>query len=396
MEQQIKSLILKYEEELIKQRRYLHNHPELSGQEIQTANYLKKQLAKYHLPLIEVPNSTGFILVLETGKPGKTIGLRTDIDALPVQETESNLTNKRTCVSTVPGVMHACGHDGHMATLLTVIEILMEIKDQLTGKLIFIFEEGEETHSGILPMVETLKQFQFDAVYGAHLLATLPTGQVGLNSGSVMSGLARIEFEVLGQGGHGSRPDLSINPIFATANILTNLASAWINRLPVDKTVTLGLTQIQGGEALNVFPEKVKVGGTLRFFDETAGAKALTVFKQVTALIAQAHLAKVNFLPSTELALHPVNNDASLNDIAKLGLCLFPELVNQPETKWYASETFAHYQELAPTFFALVGAGNKSFGSGAEHHNQYFDLDEASLKYNVGLMLMFVLNFQGC
>lgn len=393
IEKKITALLESSENRLIKRRRYLHNNPELSSEEYNTVKYLKQELIALNLETVDVEDSTGFYMVFDSGKPGKIIGLRTDIDALPVLEPERNLFKKRTCRSTNDGVMHACGHDGHMATLLTAIEILIELKDYLSGKLVFIFEEAEETHGGILQMVNALKKFQFDAIYGAHLLSSLPTGSVGLENGSVMSGLARISFDVIGQGGHGSRPDLSINPIYATANILTNLASAWVNQLDVNKTVTLGITQVQGGEALNVFPEKVFVGGTLRFFDVAAGEKALEVLKEVVLKTAAVHKCEIDFHDNMELALLPVINDIELAEIAKEGaLKLFPKLKLVEGATWFASETFTHYRELAPTFFALVGTANPEVGSGAEHHNQFFDLDEASLKYNVGIMVMFVLS----
>ena len=392
LKEKVKALIAENESKLISRRRELHNYPELSSQEHQTVAYLKKELAHLNLETYDVKNSTGFYMIFDTQKAGQTIGLRTDIDALPVNEPKMNLKQERTCHSKNPGVMHACGHDGHMATLITAIEILVALKEYLSGKLVFIFEEGEETHSGILPMIDALKEIKFDAIYGAHLLANLETGKVGLDSGSVMSGLARIAFDVIGKGGHGSRPDLSINPIYATANILTNLASAWVNQLDVTKTVTLGITQVIGGEALNVFPEKVFVGGTLRFFDVAAGEKGLEVLKKITSQIAKAHNCQIAFHDNMELALLPVVNDEKLAEIAKkAALDIFPEIEIIPGANWFASETFTHYQKLAPTCFALVGTKNEELGSGAEHHNQFFDLDEASLKYNLGIMVMFVL-----
>ncbi|WP_394011239.1 amidohydrolase [Anaerococcus cruorum] len=270
------------EEYLVATRRYLHENPELSGKEFKTSNFLKDEVKKLNLPLVEV-EGTGFYAILDTGKPGKTLGLRTDIDALPIVEKESNQKSIRLCKSNVDGVFHACGHDGHMATLLGAMKVLVAHKDNLRGKIIFIYEEGEETGCGIDKMVDALKKENLDAVYGEHLAAFLPTGKIAVDGGPVMAGNGIVDFTVRGKGGHGSRPDLSISPIFAATNIINGLSSAWVNRVDVRKTVTLGLGLINGGKIANVIPDEVRVAGTLRYFDTDEGKKALELVKKLEA-----------------------------------------------------------------------------------------------------------------
>ena len=379
------------EEYLVATRRYLHENPELSGKEFKTSNFLKDEVKKLNLPLVEV-EGTGFYAILDTGKPGKTLGLRTDIDALPILEKESNQKSMRLCKSNVDGVFHACGHDGHMATLLGAMKVLVAHKDNLRGRIIFIFEEGEETGCGIDKMVDALKKENLDAVYGEHLAAFLPTGKIAVDGGPVMAGNGIVDFTVRGKGGHGSRPDLSISPIFAATNIINGLSSAWVNRVDVRKTVTLGLGLINGGKIANVIPDEVRVAGTLRYFDTDEGKKALELVKKVGSLTAEAH--ECEFIANDiRHDNEPVINDESLARIAQDSINdLMPGSLYKDMT-WFASETFAGYANLCPTVFAFVGTKNLEVGSGAEHHNEYFDIDEESISLGATSMVKFANEF---
>lgn len=376
---------------LINTRRYLHENPELSGEEYQTSKFLKEEVKKLNLPIVEV-DGTGFYAILDTGKPGKTLGLRTDIDALPIVEKESNQKSMRLCKSNVDGVFHACGHDGHMATLLGAMKVLVAHKDNLRGRIIFIFEEGEETGCGIDKMVDALKKENLDAVYGEHLAAFLPTGKIAVDGGPVMAGNGIVDFTVRGKGGHGSRPDLSISPIFAATNIINGLSSAWVNRVDVRKTVTLGLGLINGGKIANVIPDEVRVAGTLRYFDTNEGKKALDLLKKVGSLTAEAH--ECEFIANDiRHDNEPVINDEKLAKLAQDSIEeIIPASIDRGIT-WFASETFAGYANLCPTVFALVGTKNHELGSGAEHHNEYFDIDEESIFIGASAMVKFANEF---
>ncbi|MDR0748770.1 MAG: peptidase dimerization domain-containing protein [Tannerellaceae bacterium] len=194
-----------------------------------------------------------------------------------------------------------------------------------------MFEEGEETNSGIAAMIEALRPLKIDAIYGNHLKSSLETGTVYIQEGPIMAGTGTIAFEVEGQGGHASRPDLSINPIFAAANILTGISIAWNNQRDITKTLTLGVSQIHGGEACNVIPNSVFIGGTIRFFDIEEGEKGFSVLQKVSQDIARAHNCSVRF--------------------------------------------------------------HSKMGSGAEHHNDRFDIDEDALQYGVGAMAQFAVKY---
>lgn len=400
LNEKILNLVESYKKEAISIRHHLHENPEVSTKEVETSKYLKAYLKNLNFEISEVAadersNGNGFIAVFDTGKSGKTIGLRTDIDALPVLETKKNLVNDRIVVSKNDGAMHACGHDGHMSTLLITAKILHDLKDELTGKVIFIFEEAEETGDGIAAMVKHLEGRNIDAIYGNHLASFLESGKVSADVGPVMAAAAVIDFEVVGRGGHGSRPDLSINPLFAGVDILSSISVAWNNQINVEQTVTLGLTKFQVGEALNVFADRAKIGGTLRYFSVEDGVKAYETLMKVANNVATAHncsIVESNYAgPSTI----PVINDSELATIVQGGIEeLYPERLAQ-NVNWYASETFSHYSKVAPTVFAFVGTKNEALGSGAEHHNEYFDIDDASLEFGIGTMVKFAVDYLG-
>lgn len=378
-------------------RGYLHERPELSGQEYETAGFIQQEIVKLGLPVTKVPAGTGFYAVLDTHRPGKTIGLRADIDALPIQEHPQNLKQNKKWLSRNPGVSHACGHDGHVAILLGTAKILTELKDRLSGRIVFIFEEGEETNSGIRAMVEALRPLKIDAIYGNHLKSNLETGKLYIREGAIMAGTGTVAFDVIGRGGHASRPDLSINPVFAAANILTGISIAWNNRRDITKTVTLGITQLQGGKIYNVIPDSVFIGGTIRFFDRQEGEKGFSIIRKVSEDIARAHDCAVRFHDRMGIAMQPVVNDAVWTKFTRDAVKeIYPHgVVSGEEYIWYAAETFAAYSELAPTVFTFVGIKNDALGSGAEHHNDRFDIDEDALQYGVGAMTQFAVRYLG-
>lgn len=373
-------------------RGYLHEHPELSGKEFETSRFIQSEIAKLGLAVTKVPG-TGFYAVLDTHRQGKTVGLRADMDALPIAENPQNLKQAKKRVSRNDGVSHACGHDGHIAILLGAAKILTGLQAHLNGKIVFIFEEGEETNCGIDAMIEALRPLKIDAIYGNHLKSSLNTGEIYIQEGAIMAGTGTIAFDVTGRGGHASRPDLSINPVFAAANVLTGISIAWNNQRDITKTLTLGISQIHGGEIYNVIPNSVFIGGTVRFFDMAEGEKGFAILRKVSEDIAQAHGCSVKFHDKMGVAVGPAVNDTNLALLARDAVAeLYPgKVVSGEQYIWYAAETFARYGELAPTLFTFVGIKNDNLGSGAEHHNDRFDMDEDALSYAVGAMVQVAL-----
>lgn len=209
-----------------------------------------------------------------------------------------------------------------------------------------------------------------------------------------MAGAILVDFKVIGKGGHGSRPDLSISPIFGSANVLTALASAWSNQIDVTKTVTLGLGSINGGTVFNVIPDEVKITGSLRFYDSEEGEKAINIMKTTSKHAAMSQNCSVEFTEgANQIAVHPVINDIKLSKIARDGINeILPGVLTQG-VKWFASESFSKYNCLAPIVFAFVGIKNLEEGMGAEHHNEFFDMDEKALYYGTAAQVKFVYDY---
>ncbi len=376
-------------------RRHFHRHPELAGEEIETARFLSEYCRGLGATIERLPG-TGLIAGFAAARPGPEVALRADIDALPVTESADNPAGPRSCRSLREGRSHACGHDAHMAIALGVARCLQELGEHWCGTFLLLFEEGEETGSGIDPMLAALDGRPLTAILGNHVSSALSTGVISATAGPVMAGQLRIAFRVIGRGGHGSRPDLAVNPVFAAAAVLLGITSAWSNRLDITRPVTLGLTQIHGGTALNVIPDEVAIGGTLRFFDAEAGQAALEVLRQVAEQTAAAHGCRVEFSGQPQPFTKPLANDPALAGRAQeIAGRLFPGR-NQPGYRWYASESFAAYSELAPSLLSFIGIANPAVGSGAEHHARDFDIDEAALEpavaYTTRLLLDLLRN----
>lgn len=229
------------------------------------------------------------------------------------------------------------------------------------------------------------------AVTGVDVTAS---GQLFVREGPIMAGMATLAYHIVGRGGHVSRPDKSVNPVFAAADVLTSISIAWNNQRDLERLVTLGVTQLQGGQVYNVIPGEVFIGGSLRFFDREAGEHALQLVKDVSEHVAAAHGCTVSYTDRMRVDLPPVCNDTLYTRQARQALeRLFPgHVTSDPQYVWYGSETFALYSQLAPTVFTLVGVSSTEVGSTAQHHNDRFDLDEDALQYGVGAMTQFVVS----
>jgi len=375
-------------------RRTIHRLAEVGPFEFKTSAFIQSQIEQIGLPF-ERAGNTGLIAILDTGHPGPHIALRADIDALPVPENPSNLAGPRVCVSDNPETCHACGHDAHSSMLLGSMRALVANKDTLCGTVYFCFEAGEENGTGIEDMLLALSKYPIDTIWGIHVYAALESGKICVDAGPRMAGAAGVEVHFTGKGGHGSRPDLSINPVFCAANYLNNLAVAFANQIDANETVTLGITTIQGGKVGNVIPDTADVLGSLRFFNSKEGQKGANIIREVAEHTAAMHHCKVEFSERTKVLLGPVTNDEACSELAKTELKdILPEGTISPCEKWFASESFGRYLTIYPGVFAFLGIKNPDYGSGAQHHNEYFDIDEnvlplgmlATLKYTTAYM----------
>lgn len=381
-------------DQLITMRRDLHRLAELSGKEYKTHDYIAGVLESHHIAFESI-KGTGILGIIKTGRPGKTLALRADMDALLIPEQPRNLKRERLVTSDDPEVFHACGHDGHMAMLLATSIILKEMEPELNGTFYLCFEEGEEIGCGIDAMIDALNDKGIDAVWGIHLLNSLPVNTISVDPGPRLAGLAKIDFTIHGQGGHGSRPDLSINPVFTAAMILNNLSNTFANQIDANETVTLGITSIEAKSAFNVIPNDARIQGSYRFFNIKEGMKAIELTKSVCEHSAAMSKATIEYADDFGIHLYPTINDPSLSALAQKALTdqFGSEAVVSCEP-WYASESFHRYLDLYPGVFAFVGIQNLDDGIGAQHHNEYFDLDEQALSMGVIASLRYALSFQ--
>ncbi|HHM23544.1 MAG TPA: amidohydrolase, partial [Bacteroidetes bacterium] len=254
LEQEVNRL----KEQLIEWRRDFHRHPEIAYQEQRTSSVLRRFLENLGLPVRNLAK-TGLRAELKGGRPGKTVALRADMDALPVQE-ESG----KEYASENPGAMHACGHDGHMAILMGVAKLLSGRREELKGSVVFLFQPSEERHpGGAKPMIEEGALDGVDAVFGLHLWQSFPTGKVGILPGPMMAQSDEFAITVQGKGGHGSMPHQTVDPILVASQIVVNMQSIVSRNVDPLKSAVVSFGEVAGGSAHNIIPEKVMLTGTV-------------------------------------------------------------------------------------------------------------------------------------
>lgn len=379
--EEILRLAEEYEPYIIECRRRVHRFAEVASQEHKTRAFILQEAQKLGLPYEAVPQ-TGLIVRLETGRPGKTAALRADMDALPIPEAKTNLQGPRTCCSEQPDACHACGHDAHTAMLMGAMHLLTKLREQLRGTVLFCFEEGEERGSGVAAMLAALEKYQVDFCWGIHVWADLEEGRIAVEPGPRMAGATVVEATFRGRGGHGSRPDQSVNPLFCAANFLNNLCVAFSQQITTGEVVTMGLTMLHCGEAPNIIDDTATIKGSYRFFNEEEGRRALALTACVAEHTAAMHHCTVE-MPEFMRTVSgcPVVNDETRSALAKRALEeLFPAGTVVSSERWYASESFSRWTKRYPGCLAFLGIKNPKAGYGAAHHNAKFDLNERVLK----------------
>ncbi len=386
--------VKRYEEFMIAERRHFHRHPELSAKEFETMEHIDALLTEWGIPH-DVIEDGGILGYINGGREGRTVLLRADCDALPVEETEYNLKGPRTCVSENKGVMHACGHDGHMATLLTAARVLNDHKDELNGRVIIMFERGEEGTHNVICLHRWMEDhgLKIDSSYGSHLYNALPTGKIAINAGPVMSRIAAFGFTITGRGGHGTRPDLSVSPIDAFVAIYSGMNALRMRNVSPFSPLTFSVGSLHSGTANNVIPDDLRFGGTIRVFDLASGKAYMEQLKKMVLETCAAYNCGCT-IDRLQGPVSPVLNDPDCAAFARGAVAevLGAEHVTTCEP-WMASESFAFTLNKWPGVFALVGMADPEAGSGAAHHNAAFDLDEKALAYAAACYVAYAVSF---
>ena len=378
------------EQYVIDLRREFHQNPEISFQEVRTTTRIKEELDKVGIPY-ETVGSGNVVALFDTGRPGKTLAIRADIDALPMEENDKS----RPYCSKVPGAMHSCGHDGHTAMLLGTAKVLSQIKDELTGKIYLCFQVAEEVGGGAGEIVAYLKEKGgVDCVIGTHLDGGSDAGVIHLPDGPLMAGAYLYEIEVKGVGGHGSRPDRAVDPIKPACDILLKIASIPAQYHTPFDTCVVSSCQIHGGSASNIIPESVKIGGNIRFFKYGDADRLFERIRLVAENTAKAYgtTATVTALPASPL---PVINNPEIAAIgrevaASVGFTFAP-----PHDPTCGSDNYAEFLAAFPGFYCDTGANCKNPGASGNHHNPTFDLDESAFRRIVEFFAAFAVRFLG-
>lgn len=344
----------------------LHMHPELSYEEYETTERIKRELAEAGIEILQIPLKTGVTAIVRGAKPGKTYGLRCDIDALPIEE-ETDLPYK----SKTPGKMHACGHDFHTAAVFGAALLLQERKEELQGTVKILFQPAEESSHGAETVLETGVFSDVTAIFGLHTAAYLPVGTLGIREGSVMAAVDRFELNITGTGCHGGHPDEGVDTILVAASVIQAFQSIVGRNLNPFHTGVVSVTRINGGNTWNVIPDKVELEGTVRSMEKDDRIFIERRMREIAEHTAAAYGANAELLwypgpPAT------VNEKAWSAFAQKVAEESGFEVV--PQRNSTGGEDFAFYLEKIPGCFINVGTG-----VGYPNHHPKFYADEAAL-----------------
>ena len=363
-----------YYEEMVNIRRFLHQHPELSFKEVKTAAYIANYYEKLGMEVRKNVGGNGVVAKVKGKYPGKTVALRADFDALPIQD-EKDVPYK----STVPGVMHACGHDGHTATLLVLAKVLNELKGELKGEYVFIHQHAEEyAPGGAITMIEDGCLNGVDVIFGTHLWASEPVGKIQYRVGPIMAAADRFEIIIQGQGGHGAQPHRTKDAIVTASQLVMNLQQIVSRKVNPVESAVVSVGSFVADNAFNVIADKATLVGTVRTFNEDirdfieleieriVKGTCLTNDCSYEYKYERGYPAVVNHKDETEFLIHVAKNIEGITSIEE----------SEPQM---GGEDFAYYlQHVKGTFF-FTGAKPVRDEDSYPHHHPKFDIDERSL-----------------
>jgi amidohydrolase len=365
-------------EQVVEWRRHLHRHPEPSFHEVETSRFVAETLAGFGDGLtIERPTETSVVARLDTGRPGPAVALRADIDALPIDEQSGvEFASER------PGVMHACGHDGHTAMLLGAAQELTARADDLPGgEVRFLFQHAEEmTPGGARDLVDAGALDGVDFVYGCHLWTPLPVGQVAAMPGEFMAAADFFTLAVTGKGGHGGLPHTATDVVAAAAQVVTNLQHIVSRRVDPLQPAVVSIGAFHAGDAPNVLPPRADLAGTVRTFDPELRERMPGLIRDIARQVAGAHGAGVelHWAPGYRPVVNDERATALVRDAFAGGEASLAEL-----DPIMGADDFSAYLAEAPGCYAFIGAGSEDAGAVFPHHHPQFRIDERALATGV-------------
>jgi amidohydrolase len=371
-------------ERLVRYRRHLHAHPELSMAEHETAAFVQRELANGSFDeVIGGVGATGVKAVLRGNRPGPVTLLRADMDALPVAEISDAPYR-----STRDGVMHACGHDGHTAILLAAALELSGRRDAVAGTIVFCFQPGEEGSAGAKLMIEdgVLEHPHVDRVFALHLYSGLEVGRVGIRDGAFFASSDRFTIELTGRGGHGAMPQFSSDPIVGAAALVSALQTIASREIAPKDPVVVTVGSLHAGTTFNVIPDTARLAGTVRALDEDVRREMPERLERLTAGVSAA--MRLQHVLQYDFGYPPTINDRATNDVVRAvaRAVVGPENVSDPQDIAMWSEDMSYMQQERPGGYFLIGSRGNEIGREPQHSARY-DIDERALEVGFGMMV---------
>jgi len=371
-------------ERLVRYRRHLHAHPELSMAEHETAAFVQRELANGSFDeVIGGVGETGVKAVLRGNRPGPVTLLRADMDALPVAEISDAPYR-----STRDGVMHACGHDGHTAILLAAALELSGRRDAVAGTIVFCFQPGEEGSAGAKLMIEdgVLEHPHVDRVFALHLYSGLEVGRVGIRDGAFFASSDRFTIELTGRGGHGAMPQFSSDPIVGAAALVSALQTIASREIAPKDPVVVTVGSLHAGTTFNVIPDTARLAGTVRALDEDVRSEMPERLERLTAGVSAA--MRLQHVLQYDFGYPPTINDRATNDVVRAvaRAVVGPENVSDPQDIAMWSEDMSYMQQERPGGYFLIGSRGNEIGREPQHSARY-DIDERALEVGFGMMV---------
>lgn len=383
----IKDLSIKYKDYMIELRRYFHKHPELSFKEYSTAKKIKEELDKMDIPYECNAENAAILATIEGYKKGKTIALRTDMDALAVTEcTNLDFSSEN------KGCMHACGHDAHMASILGAAKILKELHEELPGTVKLIFQPGEEMGTGADTIINQGILDGIDSIFGIHVISDIELGKVSIDAGPRMASADNFKITVKGKGCHGARPNQGVDALVAAAAIVLNAQTLVSREIDPLEPVVVTIGTLNAGTQYNIVSESAVMTGTCRCFSHEVRNNIPEILKRIVENTAHSYGAEATLEYNFDVA--PVINDSELSVIGEAAAeKILTKDALLKGTKLLLSEDYSSYTSKIPGIFALVGARNEAKDAKYPHHNSRFTVDEDCLQIASALHAQYAYDY---
>jgi amidohydrolase len=382
----LKEKIEEMKDWLVDIRRTIHRHPELGFEEVETSKFVFEWLQKFGLDVNRGMAKTGVVALLKGRKPGRTVAIRADMDALPMDE-----ANRVPYASEIKGKMHACGHDAHVTILLGVAKFLSSIPDQVKGNIKWIFQPAEEGGGGGRIMVEegVLENPKVDAIFGAHVFPFLSVGKVGIYEREGLAAADRFTIKIIGKGGHAASPHVSKDPILAAGHLITQIHSIVSRNVNPLESGVITIGKVSGGTATNIIPDEVELIGTVRSLTPQVREELKSRIEQVTQGIARSFSMDCRF--DFEYGYPVLINNPEMSKLVGLACSKGIGQENVEVVKpSMGGEDFAYYLEKVPGSFFRLGCRNEAKGLIHPYHSSLFDIDEEVLPLGVEMFIRII------